>query len=272
MSKRYRKLGAMIALVLVVSLAMAGAVYAQGPQGLARGLGRGALEAVAGVLGMTADELSAQLWGGRALADLADRVGVDLQNLYATAQTARKESRLAVIDAAVEEGRISKEQAARMQEGIENGYGGGHLRIRLPAGRGGGEAERVAIAEALGLTVSELQANLWGGRTLADLADRTEIPIADVQAAAEAAREEAFRERIATAVTDGDITQDQADWMIEGLANGYLDQGGWAMGLERGGQTFGPRGIGPQEWEERRARVPVFFGPRGIGRHGGGRR
>ena len=41
--------------------------------------GQAGLEAAAKALGMTADELSTQLWGGKTLADLADEAGVELQ-------------------------------------------------------------------------------------------------------------------------------------------------------------------------------------------------
>ncbi len=253
MKKRFRWLGATVAVVLALSLAAAGAVYAQGPDVLGGRLGSSALEAIAKALGMTADELSAQLWGGRSIADLADKAGVDLQGLYETAENARDESRLAAIDAAVKAGTLSAEQAAWMKDGIANGYGEGELRMRLPGGRGGGDAEQEAIAKALGLTVSELQANLWGGRTLADLADRAGVKIEDVQAAAKAGREQALRDQIASALANGEITQAQADWMIEGLENGYLGQGGPTMGLEWGGGH-------------------PFGGPRGFGGPGGGRR
>ena len=121
MKRRFRWLGATVAVVLALSLAAAGAVYAQGPGVLRGRLGSTALEAIAKALGMTADELSAQLWGGRSIADLADKAGVDLQSLYNTAEGARDESRLAAIDAAVKEGTLSAAQAAWMKEGISNG-------------------------------------------------------------------------------------------------------------------------------------------------------
>src|SRR5574341_1407647 len=53
-----------------------------GGRGFGRGFcGQAGLEAAAKALGMTADELSTQLWGGRSLADLADKAGVDLQKV-----------------------------------------------------------------------------------------------------------------------------------------------------------------------------------------------
>jgi hypothetical protein len=253
MKRRFRWLGATVAVVLALSLAAAGAVYAQGPGVLRGRLGSTALEAIAKALGMTADELSSQLWGGRSIADLADKAGVDLQSLYNTAEGARDESRLAAIDAAVKEGTLSAAQAAWMKEGISNGYGDGQLRMGLPGGRGNSDAEQEAIATALGLTVSELQANLWGGRTLADLADRAGVKIEDVQAAAQAAREQALRDQIASAVANGEIAQAQADWMVEGLENGYLGQSGPMMGPEWGGGH-------------------PFGGPWGFEGRGGGRR
>src|SRR5574337_781336 len=53
-----------------------------GGRGYGRGFcGQAGLDAAAKALGMTADQLSTQLWGGRSLADLADKAGVDLQKV-----------------------------------------------------------------------------------------------------------------------------------------------------------------------------------------------
>lgn len=99
-----------------------------------------------------------------------------------------------------------------------------------------------AAAEALGMTTDELSTQLWGGKTLADLAEEKGVALADVQAAVEAAQQDALRERIQAAADAGTITQEHADWLLEGL-----DQGFW--GGRAGGFFFG--------------------GPGGPGRHGG---
>jgi hypothetical protein len=83
------------------------------------------LEAAAEVLGLTEDELSLQLWGGKSLAELADQAGVDLQTVQDAVQDARMQNRQARLDQAVEEGKITQEQADWLLEGLENGFVGG---------------------------------------------------------------------------------------------------------------------------------------------------
>lgn len=68
-----------------------------------------------------------------------------------------------------------------------------------------------AIANALGITVEELEAALDEGTKLPDLAESLGVDMEVVQAAIEAVRAEA----IAQAVADGTITQEQADAMAE---------------------------------------------------------
>ena len=61
------------------------------PDGMGmRGLhSQAALEAAAKALGMTADELSAQLWGGKTLADIAEEKGVDIADVKAAVEAAQ---------------------------------------------------------------------------------------------------------------------------------------------------------------------------------------
>lgn len=85
-----------------------------------------------------------------------------------------------------------------------------------------------AAAEALGMTSEELSTQLWGGKTLADLAEEKGIDLADVKAAVEAVQITAQREAIEQAVENGKITREHADWLLEGLDKGYW--GGSARG------------------------------------------
>lgn len=116
------------------------------------------------------------------------------------------------------------------------GYGKGY-------GRGmGGQVGMEAAAEALGMTADELQTQIWGGKTLADLAEEKGIDLADLQATVEAAvqaeREATMRSAIEQALEDGTITQDNADWLLEGLEKGFLMHG-FGVGS---GPGFGGRG------------------------------
>jgi hypothetical protein len=109
-------------------------------------------------------------------------------------------------------------------------------------GRGGrglcGQTGLAAAAEALGMTADELSTQLWAGESLADLAEAAGVDLADLQAAVTAACQQATRDAVEQAVTDGTLTRAHADWLLEGL-----DQGFW--GGDGGGLGFGPRGFGP---------------------------
>lgn len=97
-------------------------------------------------------------------------------------------------------------------------------------------------AEALGLTPEEFFAELHAGRTLEEIAVQQEVEIEAVQDALKAARVEAMQEAIEQAMKDGRITQDQADWLLEGLEQGFLPVGrgfGTGWGHRGGGMGFG---------------------------------
>ena len=107
----------------------------------------------------------------------------------------------------------------------------------------GGQVGLEAAAEALGMTAEELSTQLWGGRTLADLAEAAGIDLQDVQDAVNAALEAAQREAIEQAVEDGTITREHADWLLQGLDNGYLGGHGFGhLGGHRGFRGFGGLG------------------------------
>jgi hypothetical protein len=97
-----------------------------------------------------------------------------------------------------------------------------------------------AAAEALDMTTDELITALRSGKTLEELADEAGVDLQAVQDAIEAAREEELRARIEQAVSDGTMTQEKADWLLEGLEKGFLDGPGFGFG-------FGPQGPRPDE-------------------------
>jgi hypothetical protein len=100
-----------------------------------------------------------------------------------------------------------------------------------------GEAALAAAADMLGMTVEDLQTQLRAGESMADLADEAGIAVEDLLAAMDAAQVESVRASIEQAVTDGDLTREKADWLLEGLDNGY-----WGPGTTGGGFGFGGRG------------------------------
>jgi tape measure domain-containing protein len=82
-------------------------------------------------------------------------------------------------------------------------------------GRGGNQGAQGPnledLAAALGLTTEELQAEFEAGKRLPELLEELGIDEADLQAALQAARVA----HIQQAVSDGELTQEQADEMLE---------------------------------------------------------
>jgi len=112
-------------------------------------------------------------------------------------------------------------------------HGGG------PGGRGLGLEGLQIAAEALNMTTDELINELRSGKTLEEIATEADVDIQDVQDAIQEARATQLRERIQQAVEDGAITQEHADWLLEGLEKGFLGgPGGFGFGHEF---KFGPR-------------------------------
>ncbi len=100
-------------------------------------------------------------------------------------------------------------------------------------------AELDAAAQALGMTTTELTTALQSGKTLEQVAQEKGVDFATVQAAMQKARDTEMRTQIQQALSDGKITQDHANWLLEGLDKGYLNgPGGFGFGFG------GPHGQG----------------------------
>lgn len=128
----------------------------------------------------------------------------------------------------------AQEPVNMLQHGRGPGGGGG--------GRGLSDAALEAVAKVLGMTTDEVSSALQSGQTLQDLATEKGVAIEDIQAAIQAVRVEEMRANIAQAVADGTMTQEKADWLLEGLDKGFM--GGGSGGFGRGfggmhGQGFG---------------------------------
>ena len=187
-------------------------------------------EVVANALNMTVAELDAAHEAGQRLPEIAEAQGVDIADVQAAVEAARAE----MIEEALAAGLITEEQAELMLS-REGGFGS-------PGGRRGGHGPRIldrdivsqTVADALGITVEELGAAHESGQTLTELADELGVDIADVEAAVQAAFEEALDQ----AVVDGLITTEQADQIRERMANGE----GFGLGGPRGGRGHGDHG------------------------------
>jgi hypothetical protein len=181
------------------------------------------------------------------LADAAGRLDVDageLRDALAAAQDAQ-------LDAEVKAGRLTQAQADAIKQMRERsglvlggpGPGGHHERgfgFRGAPGRGPGEILGAA-AKALGITEAKLMRQLRDGRSLQEIAKANGKDYADVKAAIRAA----VKADLDEAVEDGDLTQEQADAMLEHLSE-HLEDGRF------GGPPGGPRfrgGPPPGDWD-----------------------
>lgn len=99
-----------------------------------------------------------------------------------------------------------------------------------------------AAAKALGLTPEELFAELHAGKSLTEIAEAKGVDMQTVYDAMEAARVEAQKQAIQQAVEDGRISQEQANWMLQGLEKGWWGGRGFGRG-------FGPKGCPPPQSE-----------------------
>ena len=112
-----------------------------------------------------------------------------------------------------------------MQRGGGRGHGGE---------RGLGQPELEAAAKVLGITADELSTALADGKTLEDLATTAKVDIQDVQDSITAVHAEEMRAQIEAGVADGTISQEKADWLLEGLDKGFLEGRGFGIGGPHG--------------------------------------
>ena len=106
--------------------------------------------------------------------------------------------------------------------------------------------ELAAAAKALNMTTNDLSTAFKSGKTLAQVASDQKVDLKTVQDAIKVARTDDMRTQIKQAVTDGKITQAKADWLLEGLDKGFLDEPGFGPGFDgfcfggpHGGHGFG---------------------------------
>ena len=148
---------------------------------------------------------------------LADALGITVEEL----RTAMEQAHLAGIQQAVDEGQITQAQADLMS-----------ARIKLE-----NYIDKEALAaEALGISVEELQTAREEGKSMSELLNELELDPATVREAMNTAYQDAVQE----AVADGVITQEQADVILSlpGPGFGRGGPGGFGRGFH------GPQGFG----------------------------
>jgi len=198
---RYAKLAVIGAVVMALVLASVAVVVAQDPEE----------STVSGPF----------RWVERLRDAIADALGISVEEYESAIDTAKEQ----VLEEAVEEGWLTEEQAERFQERFEAGRE--WMPFRFPRvwkgmARTKHSLESVA-AEQLGMTVEELIEQLEGGKTIAELAEEKGVEsqaIVDAYVAG-------IREELDQAVADEDITQKQADAMLERIeeqALAHLDR------------------------------------------------
>jgi hypothetical protein len=159
---------------------------------------------------------------------LAEALGITTDELA----QARERANQAALDQAVAEGLITQEQADEMLQQKQ--------RRETLQGYLGRDA---LLAQALGMTVDELQAAYAKGESLSDLMSEQGLDAVTVREQVQAAHEAA----LAQAVEDGVLTQEQADQM-SGMPLGRLDarpSRGWPgfPGRENGSHRDGFPGM-----------------------------
>ena len=162
---------------------------------------------------------------------LAEHLGISTEELEDAAKAATTDQ----VDAALEEGRITEEEAERLKERIQEGdapflfgpplfggphhYGGAVLGMKFDA-----------AAEYLGLTNAELHERLEDGQSLAEIARAEDKSVAGLK---QALLDDA-KTRLEQAVEEDELTRERADELLERLRERIDDF------VERGFEGPGP--------------------------------
>ncbi len=221
------KLG-IVTLVIAVLAITAVAVAAQTPdssqppaqgqdQGQRPGRGQrmgmgGEFQVIADALGVDLATLRTDLQSGKTIADIAKEKNVELSTVV-DAVVAERQTALAT---AVTDGRLTQEQADAQITVLKANLDALFTqKFDQQLGNRPGFAERTnpildVIVKALGVDAATLQTDLQSGKTIADIAKEKNVELSTVVDAVVAERQTA----LATAVTDGRLTQEQADAQI----------------------------------------------------------
>jgi hypothetical protein len=167
---------------------------------------------------------------------LAEHLGVSTDELEDAARAAALDQ----VDAALEAGRITEEEADRVRERIREGDAPLFFGPRVFGGHhhhGGGVlvSKLEAAAEYLDLTSAELRERLEDGQSLADVARAEDKSVDGLK---QALLDDA-EQRLNEAVDEGELARERADEMLERLRRRIDDV--VERGLEdRGRHRFGP--------------------------------
>ena len=200
------------------------------------------LSVAAGALGVSESDLRTALQGGKSITQVASDKGVDLQKVTDALVAADTKA----IDQAVTDGKVTQAQADQMKSNTAAHVQDEVNRTGLPAGRGGpghggGPADGVnrpndvaVAAGVLNMSESDLRTALQGGKSISQVASDKGVDVQKVIDALVAADTKAIDQ----AVTDGKLTQAQADQLKSNLATHVQDE------VNRTGFGGGPGGPG----------------------------
>ena len=236
---KFLKIAGIAALAATLGVVAVGAVaFAQGPFG---GLGIGPFggghglfpllspeqaeahheemqQAMADAFGMTVEEMDTAHAEGKTLWEIAEEQDVDLADVRDTMRVPFEQT----LDQAVADGTLTQEQADTIRQHMADGHSPGEGRGGFPRfpGKHGDhpfldseqaeahhEQMQQAMAEALGMTVEELEVARTEGQTLWEIAEEQGVDLAEARESLQAAGQELLDQ----AVADGTLTQEQAD-------------------------------------------------------------
>ena len=178
---------------------------------------------IAEALGMTEDELHTAMQGGKTVADLATEKGVSLDTII-NAVIADETTQLAQD---VSDGNLTQAEADQRLADLKTNLP--DMLSQLPPARGdgmgrggkmGGPGSPAVIAQALGVTEDELRTAFQDGKSVADVATEKGVSLDTVVNAVIADE----TTRLAQAVTDGKLTQEQADQRLADLSTNLPDR------------------------------------------------
>lgn len=209
------------------------------------GGGGNLLAATATVTGLTEQEVRAALQSGQTLSQIAEANGKTTADVIAAARTALQ----AQLAQAVADGKLTQAEAEARLATFDASAEAQMIRTMPARGPRGGEADgprmngsQVLVAATVrvtGLTQDEVRTAQRSGQTLAQIAEANGQTADAVIAAARTT----YQQQLAQAVTDGKLTQAEADAR---LGTFDAEASGWMTGTMpgRGGLRGGDAGFG----------------------------
>lgn len=161
-------------------------------------------EVVADAIGVSVDELADARENGESWKDVAEANGVDVETVMAAVHSAE----IAAINDAVANGDITQAEADEIIARKELKMLASQIIDK--------DALKQVKADALGISVEDMEQAKEDGIRLSELAEQNGTTVEAVKEAVDAAK----AEMVSDAVADGTITQEQADQILEGCDGG----------------------------------------------------